>query len=71
MNRELLFEQDPDLIFIREEDLETFCKTHPYTKLTAVKEHRVYPINTGWIDTPSPRNMLAIEYIYKIIGDSE
>lgn len=71
VNREHLFEQDPDLIFIREEDLETFCQTYPYTLLTAVKEHRVYPINSGWIDTPSPRNMLAIEYIHQVIGDSE
>ena len=67
VNREHLFEQDPDLIFIREEDLETFCSTYPYTLLTAVKEHRVYPIHSGWIDTPSPRNMLAIEYINRII----
>ena len=67
VNREHLFEQDPDLIFIREEDLETFCNTYPYTLLTAVKEHHVYPINSGWIDTPSPRNMLAIDYINRII----
>ena len=67
VNREHLFEQDPDLIFIREEDMETFCTTYPYTLLTAVKEHRVYPINSGWIDTPSPRNMLAIDYINRII----
>ena len=67
VNREHLFEQDPDLIFIREEDLETFYTTYPYTLLTAVKEHRVYPINSGWIDTPSPRNMLAIDYINRII----
>ena len=67
VNREHLFEQDPDLIFIREEDMETFCTTYPYPLLTAVKEHRVYPINSGWIDTPSPRNMLAIDYINRII----
>lgn len=71
VNRELLFEQDPELIFIREEDLETFCKTYPYTLLTAVKEQRVYPINSGWIDVPSPRNMLAIEYINQVIGGKE
>ena len=71
VNREHLFEQDPDLIFIREEDMETFCTTYPYTLLTAVKEHRVYPINSGWIDTPSPRNMLAIDYINQVIGDRE
>ena len=41
--------------------------SYPYTLLTAVKEHRVYPINSGWIDTPSPRNMLAIDYINRII----
>ena len=63
ISREYLFEQNPDLIFIREEDCERFCRTAPYTQLKAVKEKRVYPINTGWIDVLSPRNLDAVHFI--------
>ena len=61
ISREYLFAQNPDLIFIRQEDLPYFIKTYPYTLLRAVKEKRVYPIVSGWIDIISPRNFLAIE----------
>ena len=63
ISREYLFQTDPDIIIVRTEDLDNFCKQHPYTQLTAVKEGRVYPINSGWIDIVSPRNIKAIEYI--------
>ena len=63
ISREYLFEQNPDLIFVRLEDYPHFVKTYPYTLLDAVKENRVYPIESGWMDIVSPRNFLAIEEI--------
>jgi iron complex transport system substrate-binding protein len=63
ISREYLFAQNPDLIFVRPEDLPHFVKTYPYTLLKAVKEGRVYPIASGWMDVVSPRNFLAIEEI--------
>jgi len=63
ISREYLFTQNPDLIFIRTEELPHFVKTYPYNLLDAVKENRVYPIKSGWIDLISPRNFLAIEEI--------
>lgn len=65
VSREYLFQEDPDIIIVRTEDKETFCSQSPYNKLTAVKEGRVYPINSGWIDIVSPRNIKAIELIRK------
>ena len=63
VSREYLFTQNPDLIFIRSEELSFFVKTYPYNLLDADKENRVYPIESGWIDVISPRNFLAIEAI--------
>ena len=63
ISREYLFAENPDLIFIRSEELPHFVKTYPYNLLNAVKENRVYPIESGWIDVISPRNFLAIEEI--------
>ena len=67
VSREFLFESDPDIILIRKEDLEVYCKTKPYTSLRAVKEGHVYPIESGWIDIVSPRNILAIQYINNLL----
>lgn len=63
VSREFLFQADPDIIFIRKEDYHTFTHQHPYTMLTAVKKGHVYPIESGWIDVVSPRNLKAIEYL--------
>jgi iron complex transport system substrate-binding protein len=63
ISREYLFEQNPDLIFVRTEELPHFVKTYPYTLLKAVQENRVYPIESGWMDVVSPRNFLAIKEI--------
>ena len=68
IGREYLFTQNPDLIFVRTEDLPYFVKTYPYTLLNAVKENRVYPIESGWMDVISPRNFLAIEEIRRKIA---
>jgi len=63
ISREYLFAQNPDLIFVRTEELPHFVKTYPYNLLRAVQENRVYPIESGWMDVISPRNFLAIEEI--------
>ncbi|MDR1112956.1 MAG: ABC transporter substrate-binding protein [Bacteroidales bacterium] len=64
ISREYLFAQQPDLIFIRKEDYEAFIHTYPYTKLNAVQQQRVYPIESSWIDIVSPKNLDAIELIH-------
>lgn len=66
ISREVLFEANPDIILIRKEDKEAFCNQYPYTLLPAVKENRVYPIESGWIDIVSPRNIKAVDMIRKI-----
>jgi len=69
ISREYLFAQNPDFIFVRTEELAHFVKTYPYTLLKAVKEHRVFPIESGWVDVVSPRNFLAVEEIKGRIRD--
>ncbi len=66
VSREFLFQSDPDIILIRKEDYEAFCSRHPYTLLNAVKAGHVYPIESGWIDIVSPRNLNAIQEIRSI-----
>jgi len=68
ISREYLFTQNPDIIFIRTEELPYFVKTYPYYLLDAVKENRVYPIESGWMDIVSPRNFWAIEEITEKIN---
>lgn len=68
ISREYLFECNPDIIIVREEDLGTFCNLYPYNQLKAVKQHHVYPINSGWIDVVSPRNLLAVEKLKTLIN---
>lgn len=70
VSREFLFQQNPDCIFIREEDCENFCHTKPYMELEAVKSGHVYPIPSGWIDNLCPRNFNAIDYISAKLQDS-
>lgn len=69
VNKEFLFQSDPDIIFIREEDYKAFCTQRPYKQLRAVKRGHVFPIESGWIDIVSLRNLLAIQRI-KAICDS-
>lgn len=68
VSREFLFKFNPDIILVRKEDFETFTTRYPYTLLTAVKNKKVYPIDSGWIDVVSPRNLMAVEYLQKIIS---
>lgn len=63
ISREFLFQKDPDFIFIRKEDIQYFAELFPYTELSAVKKGNLYPIESGWIDIVSPRNILAVEYM--------
>jgi len=67
VSREFLFKLDPDIILVRKEDMDSFIKRYPYTMLTAVKNKKIYPIDSGWMDVVSPRNLMAVEYIQKLI----
>lgn len=67
VSREYLFKENPDLIFVRKEDYNHFISLYPYSELDAVKNNRVYPIESGWIDIISPRNILAIREIHNKI----
>ncbi len=66
VSREFLFQAEPDIIIVRKEDMEHFCSLYPYTSLRAVKEHKVFPIESSWIDIVTPRNLHAIAYIQHI-----
>lgn len=63
VSREYLFDENPDLIFVRKEDFKFFTTTYPYSELKAVKTNHTYPIESGWMDVISPRNILAIQEI--------
>lgn len=67
ISREYVFKADPDIILVRSEDKDAFVNLYPYNLLNAVKNNRVYPIESGWIDVVSLRNMDAVEYIKNIL----
>lgn len=67
ISREYVFKADPDIILVRSEDKDAFVNLYPYKLLNAVKNNRVYPIESGWIDVVSLRNMDAVEYIKNIL----
>ena len=71
ISREYLFKINPDIILVRNEDKEAFQSRYPYTLLDAVKNGRVYGIESGWIDVVSLRNMDAVDYIAEICGNVE
>ena len=71
ISREYLFKINPDLILVRNEDKEAFLSRYPYTLLDAVKNGRVYGIESGWIDVVSLRNMQAVDFIAEICGNAE
>ena len=68
---EALLTADPDYILIRREDSAAFCHTQPYTRLTAVKEHKVIGIPSGLIDLQVPRNIEAIRFIHEAIAPTD
>lgn len=65
---EELFAMQPDYIFVRKEDSASFVNTHPYTELKAVKNKKVYGIDSEIMDIQTPRSIEAIEFISKVIS---
>ena len=68
---EALLQADPDFILIRQEDSAAFCRTQPYNRLSAVKQHRVIGINSGLIDLQVPRNIEAVQFLYQALAASQ
>ncbi|MGP1514760.1 MAG: ABC transporter substrate-binding protein [Bacteroidales bacterium] len=64
-NKEELFKNQPEYIFIRSQDMEKFKTTHPYSELEAVKKGNVFGID--YLDNQTPRSIDAIEFIFKTI----
>ena len=58
---EALLEADPDFIVIRQEDSASFCRTAPYTQLTAVKQGRLITMQDGMLDLQVPRNIEVVK----------
>ena len=67
---EALLEADPDYIIIRKEDMANFINTKPYNYLSAVKQGRVLPIESAYIDLQVPRNVDGLVYIYNSIANN-
>lgn len=65
---EELFAKQPDYIFVRKEDSASFVNTHPYTELKAVKNKKVYGIESELMDIQTPRSIEAIEFISRVIS---
>jgi iron complex transport system substrate-binding protein len=65
---EELFAKQPDYIFVRKEDSASFVNTHPYKELKAVKNKKVYGIDSEIMDIQTPRSIEAIEFISKVIS---
>lgn len=62
---ESLLMADPDYILIRKEDAETFCHTAPYTKLSAVRNNKIIPLESAYLDLQVPRNIEGMLLIHK------
>lgn len=63
---ESLLLANPDYILIRKEDAESFCKTEPYTRLSAVKAGRIIPLESAYLDLQVPRNIEGLLLIHKM-----
>jgi len=66
-SRETLFFENPDIIFIRKEDLENFCKAKPYSSLKAVQQNQVYGMESGWVDVLTPRSLEGLLFMVEKI----
>jgi iron complex transport system substrate-binding protein len=66
-SKEELFYQNPDFVFIRREDYNQFIKTKPYNSLSAVKNGKVFPVESSLIDCQTIRSVEIIEIISDII----
>lgn len=58
---EALLKADPDIIVIRQEDSATFCRTAPYSQLSAVKQGHLVTMQDGMMDLQVPRNIEVIK----------
>lgn len=63
---EALLEADPDIIIVRQGDKEGFMATEGYKELTAVKEGRVYEIDSNLLDRQGYRNVEGVQTLAKI-----
>ncbi|MBR1626948.1 MAG: ABC transporter substrate-binding protein [Bacteroidales bacterium] len=64
-NKEELFKNQPEYIFVRSYDVDNFKTMHPYSELQAVKNGNVFGIDD--LDNQTPRSIDAIEFIFKTI----
>ncbi len=72
--KELLVQNDPDIIILSprwgetyEQTLQAFASTSVYKDLRAVKEGQVYPIDNNAVDRQGPRTAYAVEQFAKIL----
>ncbi len=63
---ESLLLADPDYILIRKEDAEKFCNTEPYNKLSSVRNHKVIPLESAYLDLQVPRNIEGLLLIHRL-----
>lgn len=64
---ESLLEADPEVILLSEEEYDGFITTAPYNELSAVKNGKVYTIDTNMLDRQCARNADAIEEIARLL----
>lgn len=64
---EALLEADPEIIIVRKGEKEGFMTAPGYSELTAVKEGKVYEIDSDLLDRQSNRNAEGILTLAKII----
>ncbi|WP_244833532.1 ABC transporter substrate-binding protein [Clostridium sp. BJN0001] len=68
-SRELLIENDPDIIVVRKGEKDKFMSTKGYEDLTAVKEGKVYEIDNNIIDRQGYRNAEGVYEMAKIFHE--
>jgi len=68
-NLEDLIERDPDILLVSSDigDLESLKKENGYKDLKAVKEGRVYQVDSGLITRPGPRINDGLEMVARIL----
>ncbi|MBP3886569.1 MAG: ABC transporter substrate-binding protein [Cellulosilyticum sp.] len=64
---EALLEADPEIIIVRKGEKESFMTAPGYSELTAVKEGKVYEIDSDLLDRQSNRNAEGVLALAKII----
>lgn len=64
---ERLLEKDPEVILLPDYFYDSFIATEPYSNLSAVKNNRVYVIDTNLLDRQCARNADAIREIARLL----